>query len=870
MASILGVSVTAIRKRLKKFPPSITRVIDGTETGLWQEQSLPEILWIDLMQVAKKQGFNSIGELVRGRHDAPAWSPKIPENEIADECWFKARQLQNALLPFLTRSPVFVTSAADNESEGVAYYKQILGAEISPRYWRELMARTRERDGGRGDWHQLAIYLPDQLRRKADATPAGPEWIFPLVRQAREETYADKAARSEAIWQAVFAQRDQRDQLASEGCPLAELDRRLRDEIADHAPDLIASTGDQFRDALLKTYQRRLKRHLKGLKLDRRKGKGQGPGNCNGYYRTGEAVAKRRLTKGLEALPWFVKAARFVYLISNRNANSGSVPAAVEFVMQFPKVPTGWPDAYKNKFLKAIELDEMPVFPPDLREEILARRNSYGDLVPRSIAQKIVVNASTVEYYRNPRDWALKNLNAPGSQRRFFNKDTNQREIMQPGDWFGGDDATPGIAVCVPCKDVITPSSQKYGVLLGRFQWLAFHDARTDKILAWDYVVRPRGSYRAEDILNGMGAVVKTHGVPRHGFQFEGGTWNSKLVRHAVGALECEHWRTYSPHQKSIEKVFDKVWTRLAIQFPHADMGRFRAENESNCKRYEACKAGHQDPRRYFPTLDLVTKVFEEETAYHNGHPIKSEQYGNWIPDNLFAGAVKETPLRPYSANMEWVFSPFAVERTVRGMLVGCKVPMFENFSVPFEFGADWLPKYHGKKVRLHFNPRQPKCVAKVVLVETGKALGDAHLVSETAAHIRYILEWGDDNQREVFLARQRVAQAVRRETRGIGAAGRVEYARSEERDGLQKSGILERNSNTPAPANDPQSESGKRLASLAATAQTESRAEKQAGLEKLRLETAHIFGEPDRAARNAELEAESVRLDREYKPTFS
>src|ERR1039458_7306414 len=45
--------------------------------------------------------------------------------------------------------------------------------------------------------------------------------------------------------------------------------------------------------------------------------------------------------------------------------------------------------------------------------------------------------------------------------------------------------------------------SEKFGVLLGRFQWLAYQDCRTDKILAWDYVVRPRGSYRAEDILYG-------------------------------------------------------------------------------------------------------------------------------------------------------------------------------------------------------------------------------------------------------------------------------------------------------------------------------------------------------------------------------
>jgi len=358
--------------------------------------------------------------------------------------------------------------------------------------------------------------------------------------------------------------------------------------------------------------------------------------------------------------------------------------------------------------------------------------------------------------------------------------------------------------LCVPCKEVITPVSQKFGVLLGRFQWLAYHDARTDKLLAWDYVVRPRGSHRAEDILNGMGAVVRTHGIPNKGFQFEGGVFNSKLVRQAIELLGCEHWRTYSPHQKSIEAVFNKVWTRLAVQFPHADMGRYRNENESNCKLYEACKAGHQDPRKYFPTLEIVVRVFEEEVAAHNSKLIVSTQYGRWVPDDFFDQAVKAAPLRGFSTEMEWMFSPYAAERTVKGMMVSCRVPMFENFSVPFDFGADWLPHYAGKKVRLHFNPRQPKCAAKVVLLESatspggrpqgpGDILGDAQLIGETAGHIRYILNWGDDDQRAGYLQRQRVGNFIRRETRGIGTGGRVEYSKSEERDGIAKISQLEK-----------------------------------------------------------------------------
>ena len=67
---------------------------------------------------------------------------------------------------------------------------------------------------------------------------------------------------------------------------------------------------------------------------------------------------------------------------------------------------------------------------------------------------------------------------------------------------------------------------------------------------------------------------------------------------------------------------------------------------------------------------------------------------------------------------MGWIFAPFAVERVVNKMIVKCRVPMFEDFSVPFEFNAPWMPLYDGKRVRIHFNPREPKCTAKVILLD--------------------------------------------------------------------------------------------------------------------------------------------------------
>ncbi len=507
------------------------------------------------------------------------------------------------------------------------------------------------------------------------------------------------------------------------------------------------------------------------------------------------------LKPSMDLPDWFIAAAKFFYLLSNRATNSGSVPEAVRRVISLPSLPFGWTTAMADRLKTRLGLPEIPSCPPDLRESILRRQAAGKPLVPPSVHRRIMVPEPIVQFHRSPRDWSLAHLSAPGSQRRFTNSE-GERIAKMPGDWFGGDDSTPGIAVCVPVKpeEITTPTTQRFGVMLGRFQWLPFDDCRTDKILAWDYVIRPRGSYRAEDILSGMHAVVRTHGIPRQGWQFEGGVWNSKLVRNCISVMGTQHWRTYSPHQKTIESVFNRIWTRLAVQFPHADMGRRRGENEANCDLYESCKAAQKDPRNYFPDLETVLKVIEEEVAAHNSKRIDSAQYGAWVPDNYFEDSTSKNPLRQFSEEMDWMFSPYCAERTVRGMLVGCRVPMFEDFSIPFEFGADWLPLYSGKKVRIHFNPRLPKCRAKVLLASPmpgkpeGTVLGDAELIGETSSYIRYILNWGSDNQRAGYLARQRVNNFVRRETRGIGVGGRVSYSRSELKDGLQKVAILEKN----------------------------------------------------------------------------
>jgi hypothetical protein len=778
IARAFGVSSPAIRKKLRAVRSTGKKSVSGNPADTWNWSALPDAIRSRLVREAASRGFETVGAWHRSGLNV--WTPPIPIADITDECLTDAARLKRALVPSLRKQ--FVVSQSDFEREGLDDFEKEFGDRISGRHFRELIRRTVERDGGAENWEKLELYLPQKPARKPKTAKL--KQTFPLLVQAINYIYpvetiqGDKMVpvkKADEIWKKVL---ETHAGMVKGGCPRNRAARQLRAFLCERAPGLAPS-----RKALLKTFNRRLQSWQAGESFDKRAENGADDGE---------------LTKQIEALPWFIPAAKFFEMFTNAGRDTGSVPEAVMRAISLPNLPTGWPESIKHRLLKRLSMAELPSCPVELRETILARRKEYQSLVPKRIASKIRNSKAIRAMFHSPKRSAL-DLSAPGSQRRHFNKTTCTREIMQPGDWFGGDDATPGIAVCVPCNEVITPCSQKFGVLLGRFQWLAYLDGRTDKILAFDYVVRPRSSYRAEDILNGMGAVLHTHGIPRKGWQFEGGTWNSNIVREAIRQLGCEHWRTYSPHQKPIESVFNKVWTRLAVQFPHADMGRYRGENEKNCALYEACKRGNKDPRRYFPTIDLVVKVFQELITEHNARPIDSRQYGRWVPDDFFHGHLAGNKLRDFGPEMDWILSPYAEERKVRGCLVKCSVPLFEDFSVPFEFNADWMPLHIGKQVRVHFNPRDPRCTAKIVLLENsgerkaGDVLGDAQLVGETAGHIRLILGWAKDNQQAGFIAKQKTAHFLRRETRGIGVGGREEYSKSEHRDGMGQIGIIQR-----------------------------------------------------------------------------
>ena len=139
-------------------------------------------------------------------------------------------------------------------------------------------------------------------------------------------------------------------------------------------------------------------------------------------------------------------------------------------------------------------------------------------------------------------------------------------------------------------------------------------------------------------------------------------------------------------------------------------------------------------------------------------------------------------------------------------MLVGGRVPLFEEVSVPFDFSAQWLGQFDGAKVRCHFDPTEARCEATVVLLEPGQGtprtfkrgdvLGTAIQINETAGYARLVMGWGDDPASLGRKLRQQTASAMRREVRAILPNGHSAGGESELRDGLGQKAVINHGGN--------------------------------------------------------------------------
>jgi len=466
---------------------------------------------------------------------------------------------------------------------------------------------------------------------------------------------------------------------------------------------------------------------------------------------------------------------------TNRTREAGSVPEAIRYLARTGQLTAEQTEAFRE-------------------------RERTGRMVPRALTRDLLVAPAVVRQHRNPTDASLDLLSSPGASMWLTDEHTGEQRFVRVGDIIEADDATINFPVCVPWEIGGDPCSERWGVKVARFQWLVAIDRASRFVPGWSYTMRPRSSYRAEDIVALFHGIFRQHGIWKRAC-LERGAWEANLVDALLKGLRIERITAWSPHQKqAVEGLFNSMWMKLA-DMP-GQVGRFRGEEEEANRVLTSCQRGSTDPRQHFPILKDAIEALSRAAQDHNRQPVKSAQWGTWVPEERWlaqqAEARETGRLRSLPEGASWLFAPCMRVWHVKGNTVGGSIQVMDGTSVQFDFAGDWLTEFAGARVRVHFDPFAPQAEATIVLADNvrnrsaGEMLGTAVQINKTARYARHALGYGDEGDLGVMMRRQAGA-ALRREVRTIMAGDQPGLSVSEGRDGAGNAVVIERGAPVPA-----------------------------------------------------------------------
>ena len=254
IAVALGLKRQAVQWHLRGVAATGVAIAGGNEAQAWTVEQLPAQLRQRLEAEATRQRCRTVEALLT--MPRKQWQPAIPLDKICEADIEAATKLREALRPSLMRQHEAGLSSAELEARGIEDYKKVFGNVITPRYWRELFARTIQRDGGAEQWNRLEIYLPERLRPKAapaDVVSAVLDEEFGELQDyiaACSNPHAPSKTECEGIWTRAF---ERFTSLVQQGTSEKSAARRVRKFLFKHAAFLAASP-----DALLKSFNRKL------------------------------------------------------------------------------------------------------------------------------------------------------------------------------------------------------------------------------------------------------------------------------------------------------------------------------------------------------------------------------------------------------------------------------------------------------------------------------------------------------------------------------------------------------------------------------------------------------------------------------------
>lgn len=419
-------------------------------------------------------------------------------------------------------------------------------------------------------------------------------------------------------------------------------------------------------------------------------------------------------------------------------------------------------------------------------DAILKPRRSKHTITGTLRAQAAVPQ-QVINFYKSPKNVRVNAFICPRSLTYTDALGTNQ--ALQPGDLFERDDMSNNFIVWVPWPWGGDPCSDKYGVRIARGQCLEMIDVRSLFFPSFNFLIRLRDSYRADDIWQWLQQTYTHVGMPRIGERWERGTWASRKLRgDQEGMIEAGHTgddarlgglaglgvriiTSQSPTTKIIENRFNYL-QRIESTIK-GQIGRRRGEFEATTKRWMACRAGDCDPREHFLSYEQASNQIEAAHQEHNWEKVEGLNYTG-VPAVLWQEGLEAAPLAKLPPEKGYLFAREKREVTVRKGHALVRYTHDDGTRGGLWFHHEDLWRHEDQKVAVYYDNYAPGEGATVVVLtgrQAGTVLPGVALIDGCA---QFSLAGEGTGDLSGLARKKAFMDAVISETRTMGLGGRT------------------------------------------------------------------------------------------------
>lgn len=348
----------------------------------------------------------------------------------------------------------------------------------------------------------------------------------------------------------------------------------------------------------------------------------------------------------------------------------------------------------KSNSLSWRRVADAPDAPEALREYMDKVETSHASQhnIARSLTKETRLTQEERRRHRGPKQHKLESYYIP-----------RKLDIL-PGDVYVSDDETDIIYCAIP-----VPPCEKYphGFKAMQVQTFPMLDVASQYVGFTAHIARERGSYRATDIWAFLGRGMQAMDMPRLGFQFERGTWESNLIRGVevvydqnepsptkrIGGLKMlpskvlpwhhEHahsdmtqfpktlqiFTSYNAKSKSVEGWFNRIQKFRQMLWGYAGRDQRREPTEKMLKIFGKCQRGTLNPAEHLMLFSEMADKYRDSVMELNEVKMEGEIW-HGKPVDVWNDAKAQYPQLTLPAEMAWMYRSEWAQTTIQGPLV--------------------------------------------------------------------------------------------------------------------------------------------------------------------------------------------------------